>query len=107
VALNWAATQPGITSTILGASKLSQLDDNLSAIEFSIPAELRRRLDKVSALESAHPYVFFEPFIQGMIHGGSSVSAWKPARIQVAPALAESPAKAESIASVPKKRKSA
>jgi len=107
VALNWAATQPGITSTILGANKMSQLDDNLSAIEFSIPAELRQRLDEVSALESVHPYMFFEPFIQGMIHGGSSVSAWQPARVQLVPALAEPPAKAGSIASVPKKRKSA
>jgi|HubBroStandDraft_6_1064221.scaffolds.fasta_scaffold17445_5 aryl-alcohol dehydrogenase-like predicted oxidoreductase len=105
VALNWAATQPGITSTILGANKMSQLDDNLSAIEFSIPAELRQRLDEVSALESVHPYMFFEPFIQGMIHGGSSVSAWQPARVQLA--LAEPQAKAGSIASVPKKRKSA
>jgi aryl-alcohol dehydrogenase-like predicted oxidoreductase len=80
VALNWVATQPGITSTILGASKLSQLEDNLSSIEFSIPAELRKRLDAVSAPASIHPYVFFEPFIQGMIHGGSKVRGWMPNR---------------------------
>lgn len=79
VALNWAATQPGITSTILGASKVSQLEDNLGAIEFSIPAELRQRLHEVSAPASIHPYVFFEPFLQGMIHGGASVRAWTPA----------------------------
>lgn len=88
VALNWAATQPGITSTILGASKLAQLEDNLSAIEFTIPTEARRRLNEASVPESVHPYVFFEPFIQGMIHGGASVSAWTPARVQVSPALA-------------------
>jgi aryl-alcohol dehydrogenase-like predicted oxidoreductase len=76
VALNWVATQPGITSTILGASKLAQLEDNLSAIAFSIPAELRKRLDEVSAPASIHPYMFFEPFIQGMIHGGVSVRSW-------------------------------
>lgn len=79
VALNWAATQPGITSTILGASKVSQLEDNLGAIEFSIPPELRQRLHEVSAPASIHPYVFFEPFLQGMIHGGASVRAWTPA----------------------------
>jgi hypothetical protein len=78
--LNWTATQPGITSTILGASKLAQLEDNLSAIEFSIPAELRKRLDEVSAPASIHPYMFFEPFIQGMIHGGASVRAWSAAQ---------------------------
>src|SRR5579871_354254 len=74
IALNWVATQPGITSTILGASKLIQLNDNLSSLEFTIPAELRRRLDDVSAPASIHPYVFFEPFIQNMIHGASPVS---------------------------------
>jgi len=41
VALNWVATQPGVTSTIIGATKVAQLEDNLSAIEFAIPAELR------------------------------------------------------------------
>lgn len=88
VALNWAATQPGITSTILGASKLAQLEDNLSAIEFTIPPEFRRRIHAAGAPESVHPYVFFEPFIQGMIHGGASVSAWTRARVQVSPASA-------------------
>jgi aryl-alcohol dehydrogenase-like predicted oxidoreductase len=85
VALNWVATQPGITSTILGASKLSQLDDNLKALEFTIPAELRRRLDETSAPASIHPYIFFEPFIQTMIHGSSAVKSWKPARVETQP----------------------
>ncbi len=80
VALNWVATQPGVTSTIIGASKLAQLKDNLSSIEFTIPSELRQRLDETSAPASIHPYMFFEPFIQNMIHGGASVRAWSPAQ---------------------------
>jgi aryl-alcohol dehydrogenase-like predicted oxidoreductase len=83
IALNWVATQPGITSPILGASKLSQLEDNLGALEFSIPAELRKQLDAVGAPASIHPYVFFEPFIQGMIHGGSRVHGWSPSPAQI------------------------
>ncbi|HEY1262653.1 MAG TPA: aldo/keto reductase, partial [Terriglobales bacterium] len=82
VALNWVATQRGVTSTILGASKISQLDDNLKAIEFTIPGELRQRLDETSALPSAHPYMFFEPFLQGMIHGGASVRGWMGATLR-------------------------
>jgi diketogulonate reductase-like aldo/keto reductase len=81
VALNWVATQPGITSTIIGASKLAQLKDNLTSIEFTIPAELRRRLDEASALPSIHPYMFFESFIQGMISGGTAIDAWQPVRL--------------------------
>lgn len=79
VALNWVATQPGITSTILGASKLSQLEDNLRAIEFSLPDDLRQQLDEVSAPASIHPYVFYEPFLQNMIHG-AKVRAWSADR---------------------------
>ena len=67
---------------ILGARKLTQLEDNLKALEFTIPSELRKRLDEVSAPPSTHPYVFFEPFLQTMIHGSSSVKPWQPARAQ-------------------------
>jgi aryl-alcohol dehydrogenase-like predicted oxidoreductase len=79
VALNWVATQPGITSTIIGATKISQLDDNLNSLEFAIPADLRRRLDEVSALEPVHPYIFFSDAIQSMIAGGTTVRPWTPA----------------------------
>lgn len=99
VALNWVVTQPGITSTILGASKLSQLDDNLRAIEFSIPAQLRQQLDEVSAPASIHPYVFFEPFIQGMIHG-AKVRGWaaSPVLPTDRPSQRQEPVGAEKIA---------
>ena len=79
VALNWVATQPGVTSTIIGATKLAQLEDNFAAIEFTIPAELRRRLDEVSALPPAHPYLFFGGVLQDMITGNTSIRAWKRA----------------------------
>jgi hypothetical protein len=77
--LNWVATQPGVTSTIIGATKLAQLEDNFAAIEFTIPAELRQQLDEVSALPSAHPYLFFGGVLQDMITGNTSIRAWKRA----------------------------
>jgi aryl-alcohol dehydrogenase-like predicted oxidoreductase len=79
VALNWVATQPGTTSTILGATKLAQLEDNVAALEFTIPAELRAKLDEVSALGPAQPYLFFGAKLQEMIHGKASVRAWAAA----------------------------
>jgi aryl-alcohol dehydrogenase-like predicted oxidoreductase len=85
VALNWVATQPGITSTIIGATKTAQLDDNLKSIGFDIPADLRKRLDDVSALEPVHPYKFFNPEMQGMLSGGTSVRPWAPARVYAPP----------------------
>jgi aryl-alcohol dehydrogenase-like predicted oxidoreductase len=98
VALNWVATQPGITSTIIGASKLSQLEDNLRYAEFEIPAELRKRLDEVSAIETLHPYGFFTPPFQGWISGGTGLKPWAPARVYAPPAREMVGAKAAAAA---------
>ncbi|MBW4651693.1 MAG: aldo/keto reductase [Kaiparowitsia implicata GSE-PSE-MK54-09C] len=73
VALNWVAHRPAVASVIVGATKLHQLKDNLSALDFEIPAELQQRLNKVSRPESRFPYTFFEPGLQGMITGGATV----------------------------------
>jgi aryl-alcohol dehydrogenase-like predicted oxidoreductase len=80
VALNWVATQSGVTSTIIGATKLDQLDSNLSCLDFAIPAELRSRLDKAGEPDPlARPYVFFQPMIQARIKGDTVVRAWSKA----------------------------
>ncbi|MGC2066007.1 MAG: aldo/keto reductase [Candidatus Acidiferrales bacterium] len=96
VALNWVITRPGVSSTIIGATKISQLNDNLQAAEFTIPAELRKRLDEVSAPEAIHPYVFFGPDIQPMVTGGTSVRKWEPAQLSGAPATSLAAAKAQA-----------
>jgi aryl-alcohol dehydrogenase-like predicted oxidoreductase len=74
VAVNWVVNRPGVGSVIVGATKLSQLEDNLKALEFEIPRELGDRLEKAGRPESHFPYIFFEPHLQSMIHGGKSVS---------------------------------
>jgi aryl-alcohol dehydrogenase-like predicted oxidoreductase len=77
VALNWVATQPGVTSTIIGATKLAQLDSNLSSVDFTIPAELRARLDKAGELDpTAQPYEFFGPVLQARVKGNAAIRAW-------------------------------
>ena len=96
VALNWVATQPGITSTIIGATKQAQLDDNLAALDFEIPAEQRRRLDEASALEPIQPYIFFGSNIQPMVTGGTSTRTWVPARATGGATLPAEPAKASA-----------
>src|SRR6266536_2012415 len=37
VALNWVAKRPAVSSTIIGATKTKQLEENLAALEFDIP----------------------------------------------------------------------
>ncbi|MBU8895686.1 aldo/keto reductase [Corallococcus sp. M34] len=77
VALNWVATRPGVGSTLVGASSLTQLEDNLHALDFTLPAELSARLEKASRPELLHPYVFFESpfFTRGMVAGNTHVTA--------------------------------
>jgi aryl-alcohol dehydrogenase-like predicted oxidoreductase len=76
VALNWVVTQPGVTSTIIGATRLAQLGDNLAALSFEIPGDLRQQLDAASALDPAHPYMFFSGVLQERIHGGVPIKKW-------------------------------
>ncbi len=76
IALNWVATQPGVTSTIIGATSLKQLEANLNSITFEIPPELRQKLDEVSALEQVHPYMFFGEVLQDRVRGGVKVRKW-------------------------------
>jgi aryl-alcohol dehydrogenase-like predicted oxidoreductase len=77
IALNWVATQPGVTSAIIGATKISQFDNNLSSLDFTIPAESRARLPKASELDpTAQPYAFFTSTLQVRVKGNAAIRAW-------------------------------
>jgi aryl-alcohol dehydrogenase-like predicted oxidoreductase len=78
VAINWITKRPGVTSTLIGATKVSQLEDNIAALEFEIPAALATRLDEVSRPETVFPYLFFSPGMQRGMTGGVPVRAEPP-----------------------------
>jgi aryl-alcohol dehydrogenase-like predicted oxidoreductase len=68
VAINWVATQPAVASVVIGASSAGQLDGNLAALDFEIPAGARRRLDEASAaLPPGSLYTMFTPQYQSRI----------------------------------------
>jgi aryl-alcohol dehydrogenase-like predicted oxidoreductase len=57
VALAWLLARPAVTSVILGARTLEQLDDNLSAVDVQLSAEDIERLDLTSDPGAAdYPY---------------------------------------------------
>ena len=56
VGLTWVRQKPFITSTIIGATTMAQLNDNLASVDFSLSAEEMVRLDEVSADKTAYPY---------------------------------------------------
>ncbi len=74
VALNWVASRPGVTSILLGATKIAQLDDNLQSLGFTIPADLSSRLEAASRPELVQPYIFFGPTMRSMLTGGTTVA---------------------------------
>ena len=55
VALNWVVRQPGMTSTIIGAKNLQQLNDNIASVELQLTPEEMLQLTEASALSPEYP----------------------------------------------------
>ncbi|MCB9703902.1 MAG: aldo/keto reductase [Myxococcales bacterium] len=56
VALNWAATRPGVVTTRVHATSLEQLDEDLAALDFRIPWLFDDRLERASRPALLYPY---------------------------------------------------
>ena len=76
VALAWAMARPGISSTIIGASELSQLESNIAAAGITIPEEQMRRLNEVSAPPLGFSSSLAAPLIRLKMFGGHDVTGW-------------------------------
>jgi aryl-alcohol dehydrogenase-like predicted oxidoreductase len=55
IGLSWLLANDAVTSVIIGARSLAQLEDNLKAIDVVLTAEDRRMLDEVSSLTPEYP----------------------------------------------------
>ena len=55
VALAWLLHKPYVTSVIIGAKRIEQLEDNLAAVTLSLSGEEMAKLDEVSALPPEYP----------------------------------------------------
>ena len=55
IALAWLLANDAVTSVIIGARSLPQLEDNLKAIDLVLTEEDRRVLDEVSSLTPEYP----------------------------------------------------
>jgi aryl-alcohol dehydrogenase-like predicted oxidoreductase len=55
ISLAWLLTRPVVTSVIVGAKRVSQLQDNLAAVELKLTENEIKRLDEVSALPPEYP----------------------------------------------------
>jgi aryl-alcohol dehydrogenase-like predicted oxidoreductase len=55
LAIAWLLHQPVVTSVIIGANKMDQLEDNLKSIDLTFNSEELEQLNKVSALPVEYP----------------------------------------------------
>ncbi len=63
ISLAWLLGKPVVTSVIIGAKRLHQLDDNLAAVELELTKDEINTLDEVSALPPEYPGWMFH--VQG------------------------------------------
>lgn len=73
VSLNWLLQQPGGTIPIVGARKLSHVEDNLQAVDFTLTPEQIERLNKASSFDPPFPHNFVTPqLINSVVDGGEA-----------------------------------
>jgi aryl-alcohol dehydrogenase-like predicted oxidoreductase len=73
VALAWVAGRPGVASTIIGARRLEQLEDNLGALSLDLKPEEVARLDALTAPTFGFPQSM-QPIFPAIHNGGTTVN---------------------------------
>ncbi len=74
VALRWLLTRAGVTSVIIGARKMNQIEDNLGALAVDLGEDHLETLEKASRIELGFPHDFVRgPFVRELITGGADV----------------------------------
>ncbi|KAG9289612.1 hypothetical protein G9A89_014347 [Geosiphon pyriformis] len=57
VSINWISQKPSITSPLIGARNVKQLEENIQSLDFKLTSEQMKRLDDISAPQNlAFPY---------------------------------------------------
>jgi aryl-alcohol dehydrogenase-like predicted oxidoreductase len=77
IALSWVAGRRGVTSTLMGVSRVDQVADNIAALDVELSAGHRSALDRASEPDHRMLYSLFTPSMrQHAVFGGSSVTPW-------------------------------
>jgi len=85
VALAWVRSRPGVASTIIGARRLDQLEQNLAALDVTLAPEEVAALDKLSRPTLGFPMQFMNVATM-FSHSGATVNGDKSMVWPLAPA---------------------
>jgi aryl-alcohol dehydrogenase-like predicted oxidoreductase len=73
IALAWVQAQPGVSSTIIGARRLAQLEDNVQAIDVKLTTEELDRLGALTKPTFGFPQSM-QPMFPAIHNGGTTVN---------------------------------
>jgi aryl-alcohol dehydrogenase-like predicted oxidoreductase len=73
VALAWVQAQPGVTSTIIGARRLAQLEDNVKALDVKLSSDELGHLDTLTKPTFGFPQSM-QPIFPAIHNGGTRVN---------------------------------
>jgi aryl-alcohol dehydrogenase-like predicted oxidoreductase len=73
VALAWLQGRPGVTSTIIGARTMEQLDDNIGALDVKLTAEHVITLDRATTPALPFPCEML-PMVPAFAYGGTTIN---------------------------------
>ena len=76
VALAWVMARPGVTSTIIGARTVAQLESNIAATSIVLSADQMKRLDEAGKPTPGFSASLAQPMIRRMVFGGHGVVGW-------------------------------
>jgi aryl-alcohol dehydrogenase-like predicted oxidoreductase len=72
VAISWVSRQRGVIIPILGGRNLSQLEENLGAVNVQLDGDHLKRLDEVSRIDFGFPHNFLgQDSIRDFVYGGT------------------------------------
>ena len=75
VALAWVARRPGVSSVLVGASRVEQLAQNIASLDIVLTPDQQARLDAAGKPPVLNPYFIFDlPLAR--IFGGYDIEAW-------------------------------
>lgn len=74
VAINWVRQKSPNIIPIIGARRLTQLQDNLGTFDFTLSLEQIKRLDETNPLPSLYPHSFWNDFVRRDLIFGEKVN---------------------------------
>lgn len=76
VALAWVVNRPGVSSVLIGASKVEQVIANIASLDLTLTAEQAARLDHPSTPPAVNPYTIFQ-LPRETFFGTPRVAGWR------------------------------